>query len=81
MMEKLLFQNHFRQELSSGIILTYVILVKPRTENTIRQYLTWKNLSKTVEQVCKTCPTCQRTKRDTKQYGLLPPKDAEAVPW
>ena len=52
-----------------------------RTENTIRQYLTWKNLRKTVEQVCKTCPTCQRTKRDTKKYGLLPPKEAEAVPW
>ena len=26
---KIVFLNHFRQELSSGIILTYVILVKP----------------------------------------------------
>ena len=44
-----------------------------RTENIIRQYLTCKNLQKTVEQVCKTCPTCQRTKRDTRKYGSLLP--------
>ena len=40
-----------------------------------------EKVKKTVEQVCKTCPTCQRTKRDTKKYCLLQPKEAEAVPW
>ena len=52
-----------------------------RTEETIRQFLTWNGLRKTVEQVCSKCPTCQRTKRDTKKYGHLPPKQAESVPW
>jgi hypothetical protein len=31
--------------------------------------------------VCKTCPTCQRTKKTSKKYGHLPIKEAEANPW
>ena len=27
------------------------------------------------------CPTCQMCKRNKLKYGILPPKDAEAVPW
>ena len=52
-----------------------------RTEATIRQHFTWKNLDKEVKKVCSTCPTCQRTKRSTIKYGHLPPKEAEANPW
>ena len=52
-----------------------------RTEATIRQHFTWKNLRKDVEDVCKKCYVCQITKKTKKKYGLLPPKDAEAIPW
>jgi transposase InsO family protein len=31
--------------------------------------------------VCSKCDICQRTKRTTKKYGHLPPKEAEANPW
>jgi len=30
---------------------------------------------------CKKCPTCQKTKRNSKNYRLLPPKTAESEPW
>ena len=52
-----------------------------RTEETIRQNFTWNNLRKTVHDVCSTCPTCQKTKRSSKHYGHLPPKEAEVSPW
>jgi hypothetical protein len=52
-----------------------------RTEKTIRQHFTWKNLVGTVKQVYSTCPTCQRTKRTNKKYGKLPEKLAESDPW
>ena len=29
----------------------------------------------------KCCATCQRTKCKNKEYGILPPKEAEAIPW
>jgi transposase InsO family protein len=29
----------------------------------------------------KACPTCQRNKRKQIKYGLLPPKEAEVIPW
>jgi transposase InsO family protein len=52
-----------------------------RTEETICQHFTWKNLRQTVKNVCQKCHTCQITKRSTKHYGLLPEKVAEATPW
>ena len=52
-----------------------------RTELTLRQHFTWKGLRNTVQEVCKNCPTCQRTKRSHKKYGIIPPKEAEANPW
>ena len=52
-----------------------------RTEQTIRQHYHWINLRKTVHEVCSKCPTCQRTKKSTKKYGLLPKKLAEGNPW
>ena len=52
-----------------------------RTEMTIRQHFNWKNLDKTVLDVCTKCPTCQTTKRSTRKYGHLPPKETEAKPW
>ena len=52
-----------------------------RTEQTIRQHFTWKNLRHHVAQVCSRCHTCQRTKKSKKKYGHLPAKEAEAEPW
>ena len=51
-----------------------------RTEQSIRQHFTWKNLRKDVEKVCKYCKTCQLTKRKTISYGKLPAKTVEADP-
>ena len=52
-----------------------------RTELTIAQHFYWKNLRKTVQDVCSTCDVCQCLKRNKKNYGKLPPKQAEATPW
>ena len=55
-------------------------LSHPGKELTISQYFYWKNLNKTVQDVCTTCDTCQRLKRNKKNYGKLPPKQSEATP-
>jgi transposase InsO family protein len=34
-----------------------------------------------VNDVCKKCHICQKTKKSTKKYGHLPEKTAEAEPW
>ncbi len=34
-----------------------------------------------VHDSCVKCQTCQKTKRSTKKYGHLPPKEAETQPW
>ena len=52
-----------------------------RTEQTIRQHFTWKNLKGDVYRACKSCKTCQLTKRKSVKYGKLPAKMAEADPW
>ncbi len=52
-----------------------------RTEMTINQYLYWPKLRDTVMDVCSKCDVCQRTKKSTQQYGHLPEKEAEAIPW
>lgn len=52
-----------------------------RTEQTLRQQYWWPNLRDDVHEVCSKCDTCQRTKRNSKKYGHLPAKEAEADPW
>ena len=52
-----------------------------RTEETIRQHYTWKNLRQHVKDICQKCHTCQTAKRSNKKYGLMPEKEAEAEPW
>ena len=52
-----------------------------RTEATIRQTCTWKNMRNHVTAFCKTCRTCQLFKKQGKKYEHLPPKEAEARPW
>jgi len=52
-----------------------------RTELTLNQHFTFKNLRETVLKVCGTCPTCQKAKKPNKHYGVLPEMEAEANPW
>ena len=52
-----------------------------RTEATIKQHFTWKKAKETISEIISKCPTCQRTKKSTKKYGHLPPKEAEINPW
>jgi hypothetical protein len=51
------------------------------TEKTIRNTMTWSDLTLDVERICSTCPVCQLTKRERNKYGLLPPRTAESDPW
>ena len=54
---------------------------RDRTEQTIKQHFTWKNLKLDVGKACKKCKLCQLTKKKNIKYGKLPPKEAEADPW
>ena len=51
------------------------------TELSISQYFYWKNLRKTAHEIFTRYKMCQFRKRNKKQYGKLPPKDAENIPW
>jgi transposase InsO family protein len=52
-----------------------------RTEETIGQHLWWPKMRDHITNYVKICPQCQRNKRQKTNYGLLPPKQAEATPW
>jgi transposase InsO family protein len=53
-----------------------------RMEKTLRQTLTWPNLSKDVEKYVGSCHKCQLCKKLMKKYGKLPEKEAEPpIPW
>ena len=52
-----------------------------RTEQTIRQHLTWPGLRNHVLACIQTCDVCQRYKKQKCHYGPLPAKNAEAQPW
>ena len=48
---------------------------KTHTELSISQHFYWKNLRKTIYNIC------QFLKRNKKQYVKLPPKEADTIPW
>ena len=52
-----------------------------RMEESIRQHLTWKGLTSDIKKKCRTCHTCQIVKRTKSNYGKLPAKEAESIPW
>ena len=52
-----------------------------RTEETIKQHMTWPGLREDVRKYIKTCDQCQRLKKSQKKYGHVPPKEAEVDPW
>ena len=52
-----------------------------RIDHTLCQNFDWKGLHTTVHNVCKKCPTCQRSKTNNQKYDKLPPKQAGTNPW
>ena len=52
-----------------------------RTEETIKQHFYWPNLRSDVRKYVGSCEICQKCKKQKPKFGLLPAKDAEAVPW
>jgi hypothetical protein len=63
----------------------HTYLVHPgetRMEATLRQLFTWPGLRNDVHQHVKTCHICQLNKKVRRNYGKLPPKEAEpSEPW
>jgi hypothetical protein len=41
----------------------------------------WPGLTRNIKSHCKTCKLCQFNKNKIKQYGKIPVKMAEAMPW
>ena len=52
-----------------------------RMELTMGQHYCWKGMRNTIQQVCKACSICKKTKVRHTKYGLLPPKNPEVIPW
>jgi hypothetical protein len=52
-----------------------------RTEETISQHFYWQNMQNDITKAVSTCAICQKQKKQTKKYGLLPEKEAEYLPW
>jgi hypothetical protein len=52
-----------------------------RTEETIRQHLTWPGLKTDALKHVKKYPNCQKAKKQKKMHGHVPPKIAESQPW
>jgi len=52
-----------------------------RMEESIRHHLIWKGLRQDVRKKCRTCHMCQIVKRTKSNYGKLPAKEAESIPW
>ena len=52
-----------------------------RTERSIKQHFYWPRMDKMIKDICRKCPTCQKSKTSSTKYGHLPEKKAEANPW
>ena len=52
-----------------------------RTEESKSQDLWWPKMREQITSYVQCCSVCQRSKRKHKKYGILPPKEAEAIPW
>ena len=78
---KIVIPEKLQKSLVEWYHLTLCHPGETRTELSITQHFYWKNLRKTVHEVCTKCHTCQFLKRGKRNYGKLPPKQAEAIPW
>jgi transposase InsO family protein len=52
-----------------------------RLFHSIQQHFTWKNITRDVKNLVRTCDFCQRYKRQKKNYGILPPVIHDQHPW
>ena len=52
-----------------------------RLEETLVAVMYWHGLRADVRRHVKSCERCQKGKRRTRQYGHVPPKVADQVPW
>ena len=52
-----------------------------RTEETIAQHLYWPKMRNHITNSVSSCDSCQKNKRNSRKYGHLPEKEAEAQPW
>jgi hypothetical protein len=52
-----------------------------RTYQSIADAYTWVGMHGMIKEWCRGCDRCQRCKTTYRQYGLLPPKQAEEIPW
>jgi hypothetical protein len=52
-----------------------------RTEETISQHFYWPKMRDHIMNDVSTCAICQTHKKQSKKYGLLSEKEAEAMPW
>ena len=52
-----------------------------KTKQTIRQYFIFKDLRPMIYGICNKCSVCQKSKKHTKNNGLLPEKEDEINPW
>lgn len=56
-------------------------LSSEKTRDLLSQHYYWPRLSTDVEEFCKTCDVCQRTRQPTKKAGLLQPIPYPAKPF
>jgi len=52
-----------------------------RAQRRLIVFFNFEFLVSDVAKAVKSCPICQRNKKQRKKYGHLPPKEAEATPW
>ena len=52
-----------------------------RLEETLVTVMYWPGLRANVRRHVKSCKRCQKGKRRSRQYGQVPPKIADQVPW
>ena len=52
-----------------------------RMELTIGQHFYWSKMREQIKDHAQKCDVCQRNKKRNAEYGFLPPKNAEVVPW
>ena len=52
-----------------------------RMEDTIQQHFTWDSIRDDIRNVCRTCHTCQITKKSHIKHGQIPVKEDIGSPW
>ena len=52
-----------------------------RLEETLIAVMYWPGLRANIRQYVKSCERCQKGKQHKRQYGRIPPRLADQVPW